>query len=112
MAFDNCFVGLCPERLLQGRIQELWLNKRDVFECPECRLLISLASGLRAAVLRRRGQGDFVSREDPYYCAKRHVRGPLLVREHPANFYEADGFSDFKNGQELEQYLKKNQRLD
>lgn len=112
MAFDKYFDGLCPECLLQGQNQELWLNRGDLFECPECHLQISLASGLRAAVLRRRGKGDFVSLSDPYYSAKRHARGLILVREHPEKLYEADCFSDFKSRQELERYLKEIQGLD
>jgi hypothetical protein len=51
----NFFDGLCPECVLSHVTQEMWLNRVDVFECPQCHLMVSLASGLRDAILRRWG---------------------------------------------------------
>jgi hypothetical protein len=101
----NLFDGLCPECLLRNISQEMWLNRGDVFECPQCHLLVSLASGLRATILRRRGQGHFKSLQDHYYCATQHAHGLLICRENQTKHYEADGFDEITS-EELREYLK------
>jgi hypothetical protein len=103
----NFFDGLCPECLLSNATQEMWLNRGDVFECPQCHLLVSLASGLRAAILRRRGQGHFKSLQDSYYCATqcKHAHGTLLCRESRTKHYEADGFDEIITPEALREYL-------
>lgn len=105
MAFELLFDGLCPECLTKNEMQALWLNTGDVFECPRCHLQISLASGMRATICRERGRGEFRSLDDLYYCATRHARGLLLVRESLNRQYEADGFSVIKSMDELSDYL-------
>jgi len=101
------FDGLCPECLMADVSQEMWLNRGDVFECPRCHLMVSLASSLRATILRRRGQEHFKSLQDRYYCATqhKHAHGRLLCRESQTNLYEAEGFSDFKTSEELREYI-------
>lgn len=105
MAFELLFDGLCPECLTKNEMQALWLNTGDVFECPRCHLQISLASGMRATICRERGRGEFRSLDDLYYCATRHARGLLLVRESLSKQYEADGFNVIKDAHELNAYL-------
>jgi hypothetical protein len=105
MAFEPLFEGLCPECLAKNEMQVLWLNTGDVFECPRCHLQVSLASGMRATICRRRGRGEFRSLDDVQYCAKRHARGLLLARESPSRQYEADGFNVIKDAHELIDYL-------
>lgn len=106
----NLFDGVCPECELGNVIQEMWLNQGDVFECPQCHLLVSL-SGLRAIILRRRGQGHFKSLQDRYYCATKHAQGLLLCRESKTKHYEADGFDEIKS-EELREYLKEVNGID
>jgi hypothetical protein len=103
----NYFDGLCPECLLGHVTQAMWLNRGDLFECPECHLMVSLASSLRAAILRRRGQGHFKSLQDTSYCAtqQRQAHGMLLCRESHTKHYEADGFNEIKTPEELRAYL-------
>lgn len=111
-ATDQLFDGLCPACLMDNALQELWLNQGDVFECPHCHLQISLASGIRATVCRRRGHGEFKSLEDKYYCATRHAKGLLLVRESLTSLYEADGFNVFKTSDEFKDYLNEIKETD
>ncbi|MEW6078314.1 MAG: hypothetical protein AB1724_10910 [Thermodesulfobacteriota bacterium] len=105
MSFYQYFDGLCPECLSKDMNKELWLNRGDLFECPQCHLQISLASGLRATICRRRGHGKFKSLEDRYYAATNHARGLLLVRESLTRPYEADGLDTFESAGELINYL-------
>jgi hypothetical protein len=81
MAFDKYCSGLCPECLLADTSQELWLDRGDIFECPRCHLMVSLASPLRATIPRRRGRENFRSLTDKYYCAAGRVRDLVLARE-------------------------------
>ena len=110
----NLFDGLCPECLSGNVSQEMWLNRGDVFECPRCHLMVSLVSGLRATILRRRGQGHLKCLQDRYYCAtqQKHAHGRLLCRESQTNFYEADGFNEIKTPEELRDYLYEVNGLD
>lgn len=106
MSFYKYYDGLCTECLSKGMNQELWLNRGDLFECPQCHLQISLASGLRATICRKRGHGKFKSLEDRYYAATNHARGLLLVRESLTVPYEADGLDAFESADELTNYLR------
>ena len=110
----NFFDGLCPECLLSNVTQEMWLNRWDVFECTQCHLMVSLSSGLQAAILRRRGQGHFKSLQDTYYCATqhRHAHGMLICRESQTKHYEADGFNEIETPEELREYLSEANGVD
>ena len=112
MAFNHLFDGFCPECLVKDKMQALWLNKGDVFECPFCHLQISLASGMRATICRRRGRGEFKSLKDVHYSATKHAKGLLLVRESLTKLYEADGFSAIKDADELKDYLREVRGMD
>lgn len=105
----NLFDGLCPECLLSNVTQAMWLNRGDLFECPRCHLMISLASSLRATILRRREQENFKSLQDIYYCATqhKHIIGRLLCSESQTKHYGADGFNTIETPEELREYLSK-----
>jgi len=107
-----CTDGYCPEcEILRKKHNEMRLNKGDLFECPECNLMISMASSGRATILRRRGKANFKSLEDPYYKASRHIRNINLSREDPERIYESDD-TFFKDEDELRSYLKEIEGVD
>ncbi len=95
--------GFCPECDINGNKTELFINQGDVFECPQCRLLLSLATPGRATILRRRGNGNFKPRV-PAHGASRHILHVLLSREDPDHHYDSDG-SLIRDGGELVAYL-------
>ncbi|MFZ4789358.1 MAG: hypothetical protein ACOYMW_00335 [Candidatus Competibacteraceae bacterium] len=66
MSFDPYYDGHCPEcRLLRGNDEEMWLNRGDFFECPNCHLMVSLREPTMTAILRRRGNGNFRDQTNP-----------------------------------------------
>jgi len=105
MGNDMLFDGFCPECSISGSNEELWLDKGDVFECPECHLLVTLASGMRAVILRRRGNANFKPFTDTHYGARHHATGLLLVRENINDWYEPDGYNAIKSFENLKEYL-------
>lgn len=98
-----CSSGFCPECGLHGKQNEMRLNSGDVFECPECHLMVSLASPGKATIIRRRGKGNFKS-SHPHYGASRHIRNENLSRENMSGNYESDG-TFIRDRAELESYL-------
>jgi hypothetical protein len=98
-----CNSGFCPECELIGKMIEMFVNQGDIFECPECHLIISLATSGRATILRRRGTGKFKARE-PYHGASGHIQNLNLSRESLEHSYESDG-TFIKDRDELATYL-------
>jgi hypothetical protein len=102
--FERHCEGLCPQCMLDGKPVEMVVNRGDVFECPACRLLVSLASPMRAAILRRRGRGDLRGTH-PRFGGLANFRREFLVREDPDNPYLALDYQGFASPDELRAYL-------
>lgn len=100
--FDGYFDGFCPQCLLKDQYVRMRVNRMDLLECPECGLQVVLDAGLRSAILRRRGEGDF---RDSANVANLQVHGRLLCRESPTEPFEVDGYNSFDSEQALRDYL-------
>lgn len=93
----------CPACMQTNNLVYLSINRGDLYECPECHLMVGLAP-LRAVVIRRRGRGRFRDLANPLYSS-RDLGGLLLVRERVDEHYEPDGFNHFRDIAELNEYL-------
>lgn len=94
--------GYCPQCELENKEVAMYRNHGDLFECPTCHLMISLATAGRATIIRNRGQG-MIKSFDKYYCATSNMTSMNLSREKD-NTFESDG-SMFTNTDELKEYL-------
>lgn len=101
----------CPACILKGNAVLLHLNKGDIFECPECHLMIALASGSRAVLISRRGTGNFKELANQQYSSK-GITGRLLVKEDPKSFYDPDKFNSFKHEAELTELISQITKID
>ncbi|MGO9613752.1 MAG: hypothetical protein ACLPX5_12055 [Dissulfurispiraceae bacterium] len=106
--FDKFCNGYCPECAMKGVVSELWLNEGDLYECPNCNILVCLESDWRATILRRRGNGNFKSREDKYYAGTKRIRGLYLCKEDTAHRLMPDNSSEglLSTQKQFEQYLQ------
>lgn len=98
------FDGYCPHCVERGQVVHLSINAGDLYECPDCHLMIGLAPPWRAVVMRRRGRGNFRDLADPRYSSK-HITGQILVAERADMHYEPDKLNGFPHREALEAYL-------
>ena len=97
------FDGYCPQCVHSGPVVHLSINAGDLYECPDCHLMIGLAP-LRAVVIRRRGNGNFRDLANRRYSSV-NLTGLLLVPERADAHYEPDKFNHFPDREALEAYL-------
>ncbi len=105
--FVKYFDGICPQCLAEGNTVDMWLNSGDLFECPDCALLVAMAPLQRSVILRRRGNGNFKSnRSNPVFNAARSRRfhGSIFVRESLEETYEPDKFNTIETAEQFASY--------
>ena len=108
MSFEAHYDGHCPEcRLRHDREERLWLNHGDFFECPECRLMVSVRCPPQMAILRRRGNGHLRDRTNPHHGAPATglYSGGDWYGEDPARHGWPNGDCPLDSEPKLRQYL-------
>lgn len=80
----------------------LFLNEKDLFECPDCNLMISLAGRPLGTILENRGSGAFRIED----CDLPNMEGLLLAKSDNKIKALPDDDGIFKNVEEIKDYLK------
>ena len=93
------FEGICPQCRLEGRETTMLLNRHDLFECPDCRLMASAMSSLHMIILHMRGNGDLKPDSGHYVDEIEHPTGRILCREEQSP--EGKYFYPFRPGEFL-----------